>query len=337
MRHSLRKILVLIAGLHLAILLAGFLAPYDPATQNRELTYAPPTRIHFFGSSGFHLRPFIYLAVAGFDGYRDDPAREYPLRFCIKGDRYKLLGIIPTTRHLFGVDTPARVFLMGSDAYGRDELSRVLYGGQISLAAGLLATAISLALATVLGTISGYYGNWTDEAVMGSVDLFLSLPWFYFLLGVRAFLPLHLSPAGTFLLIVSIIGVIGWARPARLLRGVILSARNRNYVLAARGFGATELYLLRRHVVPESFAVLLTQAALLVPQYVAAEAALSFFGLGVGEPVPSWGNMLTALQQYHVLVSYYWLLAPAAALVVTSVMYWLLADAIHHWLQLNSI
>jgi peptide/nickel transport system permease protein len=154
---------------------------------------------------------------------------------------------------------------------------------------------------------------------------------------VRAFLPLHVSPTGTFLLLISVIGVIGWARPARLVRGVVLSARNRNYVLAARGFGASEFYLLRRHVLAETFGVLLTQAALLVPQYVAAEATLSFFGLGIGEPAPSWGNMLSALQQYNVLVSYAWLLTPACALVVTSVMYWLLADALHHWLQSHSI
>src|SRR5437016_10446157 len=172
---------------------------------------------------------------------------------------------------------------------------------------------------------------------MGVTELFLSLPWLYFLLGVRAFLPLHLSTIRTFFLLTGVIGVIGWARPARLVRGVVLSARNRNYVLAARGFGGSDFYLLRRHVVPETFGVLLTQATLLVPQYVAAEAVLSFFGLGIAEPVPSWGNMLSTLQQYNVLISYYWLLAPACALVVTSVMYCLLADAIHQWLQSNLI
>jgi peptide/nickel transport system permease protein len=172
---------------------------------------------------------------------------------------------------------------------------------------------------------------------MGLAELFLSLPWLYFLIAVRAFLPLHLSPAGTFLLLICVIGLIGWARPARLVRGVVLSARARNYVSAARGFGASDFHLLRRHVFPETFGVLLTQAALLVPQYAAAEATLSFFGLGVSEPVPSWGNMLSTLQQYNVLVSYGWLLAPAGALVVTSVIYWLLADALHSRLQSHSI
>jgi peptide/nickel transport system permease protein len=205
------------------------------------------------------------------------------------------------------------------------------------LAAGVLATLISLAVGTVIGTISGYYGKWVDESLMGSAELFLSLPWFYFLIAVRAFLPLHLSPAETFLLLICVIGLIGWARPARLVRGVVLSARSRNYVSAARGFGASDFYLLRRHVFPETFGLLVTQAALLVPQYVAAEATLSFFGLGVSEPVPSWGNMLSTLQQYNVLVSYGWLMAPAGALVVTSVIYWWLADALHSRLKSHSI
>ncbi|HZQ17141.1 MAG TPA: ABC transporter permease [Terriglobales bacterium] len=324
-------------ALHAAIVFAGFIAPYDPATQNRDIAYAPPTRLHFVDSGGFHLRPFVHGAVVDADGYGEDRSHEYPLQFFNRGATYKILGVIPANLHLFGVRSPGQVFLFGTDSYGRDELSRLLYGGQISLAAGLLATFLTLAAALVIGTVSGYYGRWIDESLMGSAELFLALPWFYFLVGLRAFLPLHLSPTNTFLLIIAVIGVIGWARPARLIRGIVLSARNRNYVLAARGFGASDFYLLRRHVVPETLGVILTQAAVLVPQYVASEAVLSFFGLGIAEPVPSWGNMLSTLQQYNVLVAYHWLLAPAFALVVTSVTYWLMADAIHHWLQSHSI
>jgi peptide/nickel transport system permease protein len=164
-------------------------------------------------------------------------------------------------------------------------------------------------------------------------ELFLSLPWLYFLLGVRAFLPLHLSTLRTFFLLTSVIGLIGWARPARLVRGLVLSSRHRNYVLAARGFGGSDFYILRRHLLPEVLGLLLTQATLLVPRYIAAEVTLSFFGLGVNEPVPSWGNMLATLQQYNVLVSYGWLLAPACALVVTSVLYSSLADMFHSRLK----
>jgi peptide/nickel transport system permease protein len=321
-----------LAGLHLAILVAGFIAPYEAATQNRDLSYAPPTRVHFTDSSGWHA-PFIHRLIPNVDGYSEDKTIRYPIHFLVRGETYSILWIFRSNLHLVGVDQPAKLLLLGADSFGRDEFSRLLYGGQISLAAGLSATLITLTAATLVGTVAGYFGKWIDESLMALGELFLCLPWFYLLVGARAFLPLHVSAAGTFLLLIVVIGVIGWARPARLIRGIVLSARNRNYVLAARAFGGSNFYLLRRHILPETFGVLLTQAALLIPQYVAAEATLSFFGLGVGEPVPSWGNMLSALQQYNVLVSYSWLLAPAGALVITSVMYWLLADALHHWIH----
>jgi peptide/nickel transport system permease protein len=147
---------------------------------------------------------------------------------------------------------------------------------------------------------------------------------------------LHLSPLRTFFLLTCVVGLIGWAKPARLIRGLVLSIRSRNYVLAATGFGASNLYVVRRHIAPEVMGNLLTQAALLIPQYIAAEVTLSFFGLGVSEPLPSWGNMLSNLQQYSVLTSYRWLMAPAGALLITSVTYYLLADALHSRLKSRS-
>jgi peptide/nickel transport system permease protein len=251
----------------------------------------------------------------------------------VRGPSSKWLSHFETTLHLFGVAEPGKLFLFGTDGYGRDEFSRVLFGGQISVASGITATLITLLTGSILGILAGYYALWIDESLMGVTELFLSLPWLYFLLGVRAFLPLHLTTIRTFFLLTGVIGLIGWARPARLVRGLVLSSRNRNYVLAARGFGGSDFYLLRRHILPEAFGLLSTQAALLVPRYIAAEVTLSFFGLGVNEPVPSWGNMLSTLQQYSVLVSYGWLLAPACALVITSVLYSALSDVIHSRLE----
>ena len=136
---------------------------------------------------------------------------------------------------------------------------------------------------------------------MAGPELFLALPWLYLLLGARAALPLNLSPRDAFLAIVIVLGVIGWARPARLVRGVVLTAKEREYVIAARGFGASDVYLLRRHVLPQTRGLVLTQAALLIPHYILAEITMSFLGLGVNEPGTSWGAMLSRLQQYHVL------------------------------------
>ncbi len=338
MRAKTATLLAALVALHLVLLLAGSFAPYDPTMQNRDLPYAPPTHLHFRDSAGLHLRPYVYnwttsVASDSPDTYQEDVSRSYPLHFFITGSDYRLFGLIESHLHLFGVAEPGKVFLFGTDGYGRDEFSRVLFGGQISVAAGITATFIALFAGSILGIVAGYYGGLVDESLMGVTELFLSLPWLYFLLGVRAFLPLHLSALRTFFLLTGVIGLIGWARPARLVRGIVLSSRNRNYVLAARGFGASDLYILRRHILPATYSVLLTQASLLVPRYIAAEVTLSFFGLGVNEPVPSWGNMLTTLQQYSVLTSYAWLLAPAAALVVTSVLYSALADVFHSQLE----
>ena len=152
-----------------------------------------------------------------------------------------------------------------------------------------------------------------------------ALPWLYLLLALRAFLPLELSSLGSFLLLVVVIGVIGWARPARLIRGVVLSAREQLYVTAAQGLGATPHHLLRKHVLPQTLATLTTQAAILIPSYVLAEVTLSFFGLGIAEPQASWGGLLSELQKYHVLVNHHWMLAPAIPLVVTFVCYYTLS------------
>jgi peptide/nickel transport system permease protein len=326
--------------LHLGIVFAGFVAPYDPADQHREFPFIAPTRIHFVDSRGqAHLRPFVYqwrVRPGSVNEYEEDREREYPVRFFTQGPEYKIAGWLPSHVHLFSVVSPAEIFLAGTDGYGRDQLSRILYGGQISLAAGVLATGISLALGLVVGCVSGFYGSWIDESAMRLVELFLVLPWLYFLLAVRSFLPLHISPAQAFFLLVTVIGTIGWARPARLVRGVVLSAKSRKYVISSRGFGASDYYILRRHVLPHTYGILLTQAALLLPQYVVAEVTLSFLGLGLSEPAPSWGNLLTNLQQYNVLVSCWWMFAPALALVIVSLGYLQLANAVHE-LQSGSI
>jgi len=322
-----------LAALHGAVLAAGFLAPYDPAEQNRTLPFAPPTRLHLVDGEGrLFLRPFVYAMVereTQLGVYDEDRSRRYPVRFFVPGSPYRLAGILPARLHLFGVDEPARLFLLGSDGLGRDQLSRLLHGGRISLFAGLLAASLSLGAGFLLGTLAGFYGRWVDAAIMRGADVFLALPWIYLLLGVRAFLPLHVPAGHAFLLLVALIGLVHWAWPARLVRAVVLSARERDFVLAARGFGASDAYLIRRHVAPQALGVLLTQAALLIPQYILAEVTLSFLGLGVAEPVPSWGNMLAALREYHVLASYWWMWLPAAALVPVFFAYHAVADALH--------
>ena len=316
-RRAILKWLVTLAVLHGIVLCAGFFAPYDPGEQDRKSPYLPPMRVHLLDSSAhFHARPFVYLLKlreGSFDQYEEDTSEPHPLKFFPRGSHYRLLGFLPGRRHFFGVEN-ARIYLLGSDAYGRDQLSRLLLGGQVSLLAGLLGAGITLSIGLGIGAVAGYYGGWTDSLLMRLAELFLALPWLYLLFAIRAFLPLAVSPLKAFFLIIAVIGVVGWARPARLVRGVVLSAKERDFVRAARGFGATDAYLLRLHILPETSSVLLTQAAILIPQYVLAEMTLSFLGLGVPEPMPSWGNLLSSLQQYSGLVSYWWMYLPALAM-----------------------
>jgi peptide/nickel transport system permease protein len=163
---------------------------------------------------------------------------------------------------------------------------------------------------------------------MRAADLFLALPWLYLLFAARAMLPLHVPPARAFVITVLVIGLVDWARPARLFRGIVLSARERGYVTAARGFGASDAFVIRRHLAPETLGVAATQAALLVPQYVLAEVTLSFLGLGAADAVPSLGTLLAPLQQYHVLVSYWWMWLPGLLLVPVFLAWATLAGAV---------
>ncbi len=320
---------LLLIVLHLAAVGAEFIAPYDYAEQNRDFAYAPPTRLRLVDDQGrFHPVPFVYALERSADGrgYVERRDRRYPLRFLGRGDDYRLLGLVPASRHLVGVDEPGRLFLLGTDGLGRDLFSRLVHGGRVSLFAGLLGASIALLLGVLIGGVSGFYGGRLDRSLMRLTEVFMALPWLYLLIAARALQPLDTPPARAFLTVVVILGCFGWPRSARLIRGVALSAREREYVHAARGFGASDLYLLGRHILPRTAAVAWTQGALLVPQFILAEVGLSLLGIGISEPLPSWGNMLGELQRFHVLTSgWWWLAAPGVALVVVILAYDLVA------------
>ena len=211
--HKSFVLWILLIILHGVVLAAGFVAPSDPIQQDRERPYAPPAAIHFVDAQGkFHVRPFAYakrLREGSFDEYEDDRATRVPLKFFVTGTSYRVLGFLPANVHLFSAES-GTINLLGTDGYGRDLFSRILYGGQISLLAGLLAAAVPLLIGTVVGSASGYFGGWTDSIAMRLAELCLALPWLYLLFGMRAFLPLLVSPLKAFLIVVVTIGALGW-------------------------------------------------------------------------------------------------------------------------------
>jgi len=315
--------IVLLAALHLAVLSAEFFAPCAPDQQHRDAPYAPPTRIHVVDAAGaWHAVPFVY-APAGTPGAdaREDTSRRFPLRLLAAGPGYRLAGLVPARRRLVSVDPPARLFVLGTDRFGRDLWSRLIVGARYSLFAGLLAAALALGVGGLIGGTAGYAGGWADDALMWAADLFMSLPWVYLLLAARSLLPLDLSPSVALVATAALMGAIGWARPARIIRSAVASWRSSDDALAARAIGATPVRIVARHLVPLAAGVLVTQAALAVPRFVLAEITLSFLGLGAPEPAPSWGTLAAGMIPPGLVASHWWLAAPLAAMVFVFVLY----------------
>jgi peptide/nickel transport system permease protein len=246
------------------------------------------------------------------------PAAEtFRLRFLTRREDYTLFGIVRTDIHLFGVDPPGHLFLMGTDQTGRDIFSRLLYGSRISLTVGLIGVIISTVLGLWIGGIAGYYGGKTDAILMRSVDLLLSIPALYLILCVRNIFPTNLAPQATYPLTIVVLSLTGWAGMARVIRGMVLSLREQEFVVAARALGANSARVLVRHILPNTFGYVIVRATLLIPAYILAEVTLSYLGLGIQEPAASWGNMLSAAQELRVLEQFSWILTPGIFLFLT--------------------
>jgi peptide/nickel transport system permease protein len=333
---AVRLTRLFLAAVSLCLIFPEFLAPYDPAEQHRDYPYAPPMRLHWRDDHGrFHLRPFVYglQSDSTADAYSEDRSREFAIGVVARGPTRQWLGVVPISYRLLSVESPGALFLLGTDGLGRDQWSRLLYGGRVTLLAGLCAAGLALSVGILLGSLAGYLGGWVDAASMRLVELFLAMPWLYLLLAVRAFLPLRVSPLQSFAVIVFILGLVGWARPARILRGVVRSVREQEFVVAARSAGAGPWFILSRHVIPQAASVIRTQAALLIPQYMLAEVTLSYLGLGVSESVASWGNMLQSVQQLSALRHAPWLLAPAVLMIPVFWSFSVLADRAEEHLE----
>lgn len=310
---------------------ADFIAPYPYDIQHRDTPYHPPTQIHFFDKDGnFHIRPFVYryeLVDPVFKKYRIDYTTKYPIYFFTKGEKHYLFGIIPTDIHLFGVKE-GKIFLLGADHLGRDIFSRLLYGGRVSLSIGIVGVLVSFSIGAIIGGISGYFGGRIDNILMRISEIVMSFPGFYLMLALRAVFPITLSSVQVYFLIVIILSFIGWAGLARVIRGMVLSIREQEFVVAAKSYGASSLRIITRHIIPNTFSYLLIAATLSIPGYILGESALSLLGLGIQEPYSSWGNMLASARSISAISQYPWILSPGIAIFITILAFNLLGDAL---------
>jgi peptide/nickel transport system permease protein len=318
---------------YLLALFAPFVAPYTQEEMDRARYFHPPQTLYFVRNDGsISLRPFVRemrLVDMGSFEYAEDPAKELPLRFFVRGYDYKLFGLIPSNIHLYGVDSPGRIFLFGSDSFGRDVLSRLLYGAQISLTVGIVGIAISFTLGLLLGGIAGYFGGFADTVIMRVTELLLSIPSLYLIIALRAVFPMDLPSRQVYLGIVAILAFIGWAGLARVIRGLVLSMRKNDYVTAAEALGFGRLRVIARHILPNTMSYVIVAATLSIPGYILGEVVLSFLGVGVQEPSASWGNMLNQARSIRALTSFPWLLlVPGTAIFLTVMAFNFLGDGL---------
>lgn len=318
---------VVLAVLYLMAVFAPFLAPHGYRSQDPTAALHPPMPIRWRNG------PVVYGHQKFFTAnrklyYREDPKDPRPLRLFVRGEPYRLFGLIPSTIHLFGAENGKRVYLLGTDDVGRCFLSRLIYASQISLSVGLIGITITFTLGLLIGGASGFYGGRVDNLIMRLCEIVMSVPDFYLLLALAAALPPTLDPAVTYILIIAILSFVGWAGLARVIRGMVLSVREREYVEAARALGVGDFKIILRHILPSTFTYAIVAATLAIPGYILGEAGLSFLGLGIREPMPSWGNMLAAAQNLTTVESRAWLLTPGLAIFLTVIAYNFLGDGL---------
>ena len=325
-------ILIFLGLLYFVAIFADFFSPYRYDDEKEMYNWAPPVKVHFINIPQRIFRPYIYGYNFKIDKYYQriytpDTRTPYPIHFFIHGFKYKFLGLWETNYHLFGTKG-GRIYLLGADLKGRDIFSRLIYGARISLSIGLLGVAISFFIGMIVGGISGYFGGWRDNIIMRVVEMVMMIPGFYLMLALRASFPPRMSSTQIYLLIVVILSFIGWASIARVIRGMSLSLRKRDFVLAAKAVGLSTFKIIIRHILPHTFSYILVAVFISVPGYIIGEAALSLSGLGIQEHQASWGNMLALVTGIVNIQLYPWMLAPGFMILIVTCCFNIVGDTL---------
>lgn len=321
--------------LYLMVALAEFITPYDHLLSNEDFVARAPQLPRFRDAAGqFHLRPFVYGTTTELDTYnldwvhKDDTSQMFPLKLFVKGDPYKLLGLFPSDRHLYGVDEPGTVFLLGTDRLGRDLFSRIVFGGRISLTVGLIGVSLTILFGSVMGTISGYFGGPVDTVIQRFIELLMSFPSIALWAALAAAMPPDITIVTRFFLISIILSLIGWTSLARQVRAKVLAFREMEFSSAATAAGASHFRIIMVHMLPNALSHIIVIATLAIPGMILAETALSFLGLGILPPAVSWGTLLQDAQTVGVVIKKPWLMLPGAFVIVSVLSFNFLGDGI---------
>lgn len=343
MKDKFAKIALFVLGaIYLALFLADFIAPYTKDFSDRTMAYVPPSKIFIINEHGKLSMPYTYNYVRNFDSenlritYDLDRSQKHFIKFFAKGQPYKFLGIIPMQRHLITTDKNGRLFLLGADINGRDVFSRLLFGGRISMTIGFLALFVLFPIGLLYGGIAGYFGGIVDTLMMRFAEAVMSIPSFYLLIILASILPSGMTSVQRFMLIVIILALIGWAGFARVVRGMVLSVKNQEFVQAAKSIGASRLRIIVKHILPQTASFVIVAMTLSVPSYILSESGLSFLGLGIQQPDASWGNMLKEAQEYTNIIYRPWLLTPGFLIFIAVLAFNLIGDTIRDVLDPKS-
>ncbi len=298
---------LIVLGLFMLAIFAEFFSPTDPVRLNMTKAYTPPTQLHFIDSAGnFHLMPFIYKREQVLNAnmtttWTDDETVRYPINFFVRSWDYKLLGLFPTDIHLFGAAGDAELYLLGTDRFGRDVFGRSSIAGRISLTMALFGTLISVAVGSVVGVFSGYYGGAVDNWTQRFVEFVQSFPQLPLWMALAAVIPITWDQFAVFVTMSFIFALLSWTLLAREVRGKVLSLRETDFVLAAQEMGASDARIMFQHLLPNTFSHIIVVMTLTIPTIILAESFLSFLGIGIQEPLVSWGTMMRDAQTIQTL------------------------------------
>jgi peptide/nickel transport system permease protein len=326
---------LLVLALIILAMFAEFFSPYPLNEINLQDTFIAPSRIRMIDAEGrFHLRPFVYAQELTIDPKTFEPKwtenteKIYPIKFFVQGWEYKILGLIPARIHLFGVEGEGRIHLMGTDKFGRDLFGKSCQAGRISLTMALFGTLVSVTIGSVLGVTSGYYGGRADELIQRFVEFVDCFPQLPLWMSLAAIVPRTWDSFRIFVIMSFIFALLSWTTLEREVRGKVMALRETDFILAAKEMGASDARIIFLHLYPNSLSHVLVILTLTIPSIILAEAFLSFLGIGIQEPLVSWGLLMRNAQNIQTLGQYPWMMSPVFFIIAAVLGFNFLGDGL---------